>query len=410
MRSAVVGTRATRRAAFALGLLALGAIGSPAAQAREQTTLLISRAMDGGMPNGPSTNAVISGDRRYARVIAFQSDASDLVPGDDNGRRDVFAIKRGGSFGNDGALWDRGATLLVSRGRGGEGANGDSWGASVDGSFTSKASCVAFLSDASNLVSGDTNGKTDAFVSRGPGRAPGRVSLPGGSQADDDTTGVAVSGDCKRIAFVTGGKLYVRTGKKVKKLGKGSDPSWSTGKAADSDLVYSGSGGVRLSRGGTKRGKLVGPDGSNPAYNNVKRKVLAYEQDRGGTTQIVVKDLDTGEQVATKAGSNLGNGSSHDPVIGNSGYYVSFESEASNLVTDASGRRNDDNGASDVYLFTDVRNMTLRESVAADGSGVAGGGSNPSMSFYANYIVFDSPAPLGGDGPRQIFMRWLGSV
>jgi hypothetical protein len=406
----VVGTRATRRAAIALGLLALAVIGSPAAEAREQTTWLISRAKDGGLPNGPSTNAVISNDRRYARVIAFQSEATDLVSGDDNRHQDVFAIKRGGSFGNDGAPWDRGSTLLISRGRGGDGANGKSWGASVDGSFTTKASCVAFLSDASNLVSGDTNGRTDAFVSRGPGRAPARVSLPGGSQSDADTTDVAVSGNCKRIAFVTGGKLYVRRGKKVKKLGKGSDPSWSTGKAAESDLVYTGSGGVRLSRGGRKRGKLVGPGGSDPAYNNVKRKVLAYEQERGGTTQIVVKDLDTGDKVATKAGGDVGNGSSRDPVIGNSGFYVSFESDASNLVTDASGRRNDDNGASDVYLFTDVRNLTLRESVAADGSGVAGGGSNPSMSFYANYIVFDSPAPLGGNGPRQIFMRWLGAV
>ena len=35
---------------------------------------------------------------------------------------------------------------------------------------------------------------------------------------------------------------------------------------------------------------------------------------------------------------------------------------------------------------------------------------NPGMSFYANYIVFDSSAPLGSDGPRQIFMRYLGPV
>jgi len=46
---------------------------------------LISRAADGGTPNGPSTNAVISGDRRYARIIAFESEASDLVRGDTNG-------------------------------------------------------------------------------------------------------------------------------------------------------------------------------------------------------------------------------------------------------------------------------------------------------------------------------------
>jgi hypothetical protein len=33
------------------------------------------------------------------------------------------------------------------------------------------------------------------------------------------------------------------------------------------------------------------------------------------------------------------------------------------------------------------------------------------MSFYANYVLFDSPAPLGSRrGRSQVFMRWLGAV
>jgi hypothetical protein len=33
------------------------------------------------------------------------------------------------------------------------------------------------------------------------------------------------------------------------------------------------------------------------------------------------------------------------------------------------------------------------------------------MSFYANYIVFDSPGPLGArNSPHQIYMRYLGPV
>jgi hypothetical protein len=33
------------------------------------------------------------------------------------------------------------------------------------------------------------------------------------------------------------------------------------------------------------------------------------------------------------------------------------------------------------------------------------------MSFYANYIVWDSPAPLGSrGGNRQVYMRWLGGL
>jgi hypothetical protein len=40
-----------------------------------------------------------------------------------------------------------------------------------------------------------------------------------------------------------------------------------------------------------------------------------------------------------------------------------------------------------------------------------GGGQNPSMSFYANYIVFDSPAPMSNkDGAHQVYMRYLGPV
>src|SRR4051812_25028427 len=70
------------------------------AAGREQTTLLISKALDGGMPNGPSTNPVISSDRRYARLVAFESEASNLVANDTNGQKDVFVIPRTGTIDN----------------------------------------------------------------------------------------------------------------------------------------------------------------------------------------------------------------------------------------------------------------------------------------------------------------------
>jgi hypothetical protein len=376
------------------------------AAGREQSTQLISRAAGGGLPNGPSTNAVISGDRRYASVIAFESEASNLVEGDGNGAKDVFAIQRAGRFGNNGSGWSAGRARLISRGRGGQPADGPSYAPAVDGSFTSGASCVAFLSAASNLVAGDTNGKVDAFVSRGPGGAPVRVSAPGGKQAAQDTTDVDVSGDCKRIAFVTGGTLYVRVGDKVTSLGAGVDPSWSTGKAQDADLVYTGTTGVVLSDGGRGKGKLVARGGRNPAFNNLKRSVVAYEKQRSGHTQVLWHDLGKGERAA----GETGDADSRDPVIGNSGYYIAFESDASNLQTNAGGARSDDNGAADVYLFTDARDITLLESVQEKGQALPGGGANPSMSFYANYIVWDSPAPLGTGGPRQVYMRYLGPV
>jgi hypothetical protein len=381
---------------------------------RDTGTQLISQTPGGGIPNGPSTNAVISGDRRYARVIAFESEASDLVGGDTNGHKDVFAVRRTGSINNRGTPWQGRNAILLSRGRGGRPANGLSFAPAVDGNFDNPGRCVAFLSEASNLVRGDTNRRTDAFLSRGPGGSPRRVSVTGrGRQLRANTTAVAVAGDCSAVAFVAGGRLYVRNGSRTARIGgfrgAAEDPSFAQGRE-DRDLVFAASGSVYLLRNGRGRPRRVG-QGSNPAYNGIKRQVVAYEQERGETTQIVARDVGRAEKVVSSTDGNLGDGDSRNPVVVNSGFYVAFESDASNLQTDANGRARDNNGQTDVYLYTDVRNFTLIESVGDDDGILPGGGRRPSPSFYANYIVFDSPAPLAGtDGPPQVFLRYLGGI
>jgi hypothetical protein len=387
--------------AIAAAILSL----APEAGAKErhelQSTQLISRSIDGGTPNGPSTNAVISQDRRWSRYVAFESEASNLVRNDTNGFKDVFVVRRAGSFRNNGSKWLRGRTTLISRSPSGP-ANGPSWGAAVDGSFWTVPSCVAFLSSASNLVPGDTNGKVDAFVSRRIGKLPQRVSLPGGAQSTEDTTEVAVSGDCSRIAFVTGGRLYVKVGKKVRRVKVGvpaSDPSFSNG--FTNDLAFTGPKGVYISRGGTKRPKLMGPGGRNPAYSdihkpppNCKRRTLAYERKYKGRWQMVVRVQGDKTRVISRRRSAHANGDSRDPVIGNAGCYVTFESDATNLGLNATGRKGDHNAATDVYLYTAVRRITLVQSVRDKAIPLQAGGRNPSMSWYANYITFESAAPL----------------
>jgi hypothetical protein len=221
-----------------------------------------------------------------------------------------------------------------------------------------------------------------------------------------------VSGDCKLVAFVTGDRLYVSKKRGKPKLLRGasaSDPSFSTG--LRNDLVYAARSGVYLARNGTGRPRLVAPRGRNPAYNDIKRQVLAYQKTVGGHTEIAYKDLGKREHIISSHRGHMGNGDSRDPVIGNAGYYVTFETDASNLGLNALGRTGDANGRPDVYLYTNVRNITLVQSVEKKAEPVRGGGQNPSMSFYANYIVFDSPTPLNGtEGPHQIYMRYLGPL
>ena len=155
---------------------------------------------------------MISGDKRYARVIAYESDASDLVAGDTNGQRDVFAVRRrqlrqqrialgAGPHGADLADGQRpaGQRPVVQR--------------PVDGAFeyaeTVAPSCVGFLSAATNIVGGR---RPTAWST--PSSPRSTAARPQGISPDGagETTAVAVSGDCSVIAMVTGGRLYLTSG------------------------------------------------------------------------------------------------------------------------------------------------------------------------------------------------------
>jgi hypothetical protein len=430
-----------------------GVAAAPAAAAGRadlQETLAITQG------NGDSSHPVISQDRRYSTVLAFESDATDLVGGDTNGLKDIFMVRRAGHPDNEGSDWEQGATSLVSKGIGGAPANGPSWGAAIDGGFPEPGDnptypkCIAFLSDASNLVAGDTNGVTDAFVSRGPGGAIERVSLPGGNQSSVPAGAVTVSIDCSHIAWTAGGRLYERyvdvpTPSQLKHMnaaarkaakrpkyttfglsGTAAEPQFSTGQS--DDLVVAADAGVYLIKDGVRKPQLVAPGGRNPSYNDVKCRVIAYEVDRGGATQVAWRYLGpapskyarsaasvscraldkSGEQIASKdAGGDLGDGDSTDPAIGNSGFYISFQSEASNLGVNALGRSGDFNDQPDAYLYTAVRDLTLVQSVEEKAVPLDSGGTNPAMSWYANYIFFDT---VDEHGVRQILMRYLGPV
>jgi hypothetical protein len=427
----------------------LAPVASAANRADLQSTVAITQG------NGDSSHPVISQDRRYSTILAFESEASDLVPGDTNGVKDVFMVRRAGSPGNNGSEWQQGATQLVSKAFDGSPANGPSWAPAIDGGFPQPKNkptypkCIAFLSDASNLVPGDTNGVTDAFVSNGPGGAIERVSLPGGAQSAAPVTAVTVSIDCTHFAYITGGQLHVRyrnalkpsQAKRMSKSqrakaqrwrdktfslpGTATEPSFSTGQT--DDLVVAADPGVYLIPDGTRAPQLVAPGGRNPTYNDVKCRVVAYETSAGGHSQVAWRFLGAaptrfarsaasvpchaldkpGEQIASKNQSgHLGDADSTAPSIGNAGFYISFQSDASNLGVNALGRTGDLNGSTDVYLYTAVRDLTLVQSVEEKAVPLQHGGTNPSTSWYANYVFFDTPV----DGVQQILLRYLGPV
>jgi hypothetical protein len=397
----------------AVAVLACGVVsaaarddGATVTSARTTATYRISSSVHGGAPNGASTNAVMSNDKRFVRVIAFESLASNLVGNDRDGLRDVFVTFRGDRATNAGTRWKPGRTVLMSRTKSGTPADGPSYSPSVDGSTRTKPTCIAFISAASNMVPGDTNGQPDAFLRKLHGGAPKRL-VPNGGQRSEPTTGVAVSGDCHLIAFTAGGRLYVSRGGRrathLKTAADASDPSFSTGRR--NDLVFGARGGVYLLKNGRGRPRLVGRGGRNPVYNDLRRRTVAYEKRRGGHWQIAYHDVGRRERFISRR-HRLGNGDSRNPVIGDFGFFVTFETDATNL-----DRRRDTNHRPDVYLYTDKRRLSLLQSADKRGHGVRGGGANPSMSYLANYITFDAPIDIrSGHGRRQVFMHYRGGI
>ena len=128
------------------------------------------------------TRPAISADGRF---VAFNSSDSTLVPNDTNHSPDVFVRDRQTSI-----------TRRVSVGTSGEGANGPGG----EPSLNADARFVAFQSWASNLVPGNTNLFSDIFVFDQQSGTTSRVSVSE-LQSDGDSDQPSISADGRFVAF-----------------------------------------------------------------------------------------------------------------------------------------------------------------------------------------------------------------
>ncbi|WP_456389581.1 hypothetical protein [Profundibacter sp.] len=149
-------------------------------------TSRINVATDGSEANNYSEAPSLSADGRY---VSFNSRASNLAADDTNGRNDVFVHDR-----------QTGETERVSVASDGSQANDFSYESNIssDGHF------VAFTSGATNLVAGDTNGRRDIFVHDRTTDTTRRVSIAtDGSEADGNSEAPGLSADGRYVSFVS---------------------------------------------------------------------------------------------------------------------------------------------------------------------------------------------------------------
>lgn len=276
---------------------------------KDLTTGLVERVSSVGVisASGHSSAPSISGD---GSRVAFESSASDLVPGDTNGSFDIFVRD-----------YDAGTMEIASLDLFGGPANDRSRSASI----SADGSRVAFHSDASDMIFLDTNGVSDVFVRDLDIGFTYRVShAPFGNPANDDSLSPSISADGSRVAFVSRATDIV-PGDANGML----DVFWSD---VGSGIVHAASvtpGGM-IAQGPSSEPALSG-DGSVLVF---KSGALDLTVDPSGFTQIFARDLDTGTtwQISRKSGpTGFANANCWLPSVDADGSTIAFSSLGSNL-------------------------------------------------------------------------------
>jgi Tol biopolymer transport system component len=378
------------------------------------TTSRVAVTTSGVEANGESNSPSLTQDGRF---VAFASDSTNLVPGDTNAHTDIYVRDRtnnttervsvsatgaqlddlsftpeiapNGRFvaflswatnvtsdisGNQQQLYVRDlvnrTTVRISKNASGVSANGPSSNPelSADGRF------VAFQSDATNLVQGDTNGSEDIFRRDLTTGVTRRVSVTsGGNQGTGDADFASISNDGRFIAFTTDGALH---------------PADTNG---DLDVYVWDATTLRTTPVSVNAsGQFVPGQSASAAVSGNGQKVAfssssALEaSDTNGMSDVYVRTLASGSnaRVSLGGGNVQGNGHSFEPTIDASGSAVTFLSSATNLVP------GDTNGVRDA--FRRVGTSTDRVSVSSGGAQGNGHVEEVAISGTGAVIVFRS--------------------
>ena len=337
-------------------------------------------ASDGAEADGMTLDASMSADGRF---VAFLSAATNLVPDDTNGMPDIFVHDR----------WTE-TTTRVSVASDGSECNYGALGPdiSADGRY------VAFVSEATDLVAGDTNAVADIFVHDRHTGATMRVSVAGdGTEADDESYfGVSISANGRYVAFSSAATNLV--------VGDTND----IGDVFVHDCWTGGTERISVSTAADEGDSLstepsISADGRHVAFQSHAGNLVGG--DTNGVQDIFVHDRTLGatECVSVDGFGTQGNNTSMTPSISAGGQYVAFVSYASNLVVD------DENGEVDAFVHNRTTAVTERVSVGSGGTEGSGASDNRSISAAGRYVTFESEAAnlVAGDtnGMHDVFVH-----
>lgn len=228
---------------------------------------------------------------------------------------------------------------------------------SVEPSMSADGRYVAFASVASNLVAGDTNSVTDVFVHDRQTGSTERVSVTsaGGQTVNGNSGYPAISGDGRYVAFSSGANNLVAND--TNQAGDVFVRDLQTGAIQRVSISVFGSQGDRNSDFPS-----ISHDGRYVAFMSQATYLVPSHSNGDWHVYVYDRQTATPERVSVSSNGSLGNAASQFPSISGDGRYVAFTSSADNLVA------NDTNSATDVFVRDRVAGVTKRVSVSSTGA------------------------------------------
>lgn len=291
-------------------------------------------------------------------------------------------------------LHDRqtGVTTRISNRTGGEQANGDSFAPAI----SDDGRIIVYYSLASNLVADDNNGKTDIFAHRRETGQTELISVVIGGSANADSRDPDISADGRYVSFTSSATNLIGgdTNAKDDIFRWDRDAQIMERISVDSNEAEAN---------GHSRSSAISGDGQRITFASEASNLVAA--DSNNTTDIFMRNTTDGTtiRVSVNSDDNQANGESWEPDISASGDHIVFVSLASNLVG------GDVNGYADIFLRNLDTGRTRLVSIATNGTQGNDWAEEPSVSGDGRYVTFQSYASnlVSGDvsDTRDVFIR-----
>lgn len=213
---------------------------------------------------------------------------------------------------------------------------------------------VAFESDATTLVPGDSNDATDIFVRDRLAGTTVRISITAtGAQVSGPSRRPAISGDGQRIVFDSFGALIPDSG---------FHNCYLVDRAAPAIVVLDRRSDTGAPSGQGCQSPGISVDGDRIAFASPNPFLVPGDTDGNGVLDVFVRTVSTGTTVRINRGPGgvEANAPAENLRISAFGSHVIYASAASNLVPA------DSNGSRDVFV-SDLAGQTRRVSVGSGG-------------------------------------------